>query len=143
MESRSWGLGRGLQTSHEGPAVRLAFQLGDGLIESHGRGELREIELPVNFPMALMHVDDVFKKNCEIKETGPVIIIGVESHKVAFHFRNELLAPPIQEVVGVIGKRPSKRSFQSVTNMRDRSECGLCSVPHIPNPRRKRPLSLE
>ena len=41
--------------------------------------EMREIELPVNFPMALMHVDDVFNKNCEIKETGPVIIIGVES----------------------------------------------------------------
>jgi hypothetical protein len=100
-------LGRALEPAHEGAVVALALGGGDRRVERQGGGELGEVQHPVDLPVPVVHVDRVLEQDRELDQAGLVVVVLVEADEVALHLRPEPAAPPLQEVLGVVGERPA------------------------------------
>ena len=87
--------------------VALALGGGDGRVEGQGGGELGEVQHPVDLPVPVVHVDRVLEQDRELDQAGLVVVVLVEADEVALHLRPEPAAPPVQEVLGVVGERPA------------------------------------
>ena len=98
---------RALQPAHERGVVALALGRGDRGVERHGRGELGEVEHPVDRPVPVVHVDRVLEQDRELDQAGAVVVVLVEPDEVVLHLGAQPVAPPVEEVLRVVGQRPA------------------------------------
>ncbi len=95
-------IGRVLQPAEQGAVHRAAGLLDDGL-QSHGPGELGEVEHPVDLPVTIVDVHCVFEDGRPLQEVDllPVVDLALEVLEVALDLGDEPVAPPAVELPAV------------------------------------------
>ncbi len=83
--------------------VHLAVGLLHDRLEVERRAELREVQHPVDLPVAVVHVDGVLEEDRHVRERQLVLLVEhrLDVVEVALHLRHEPGAPPVGEVVPV------------------------------------------
>ena len=59
-------------------------------------------------PVPVMHVDGVLEQHRELDQAGAVVVVAVEALEVSPHLGDEAVAPPVQEVLGVVRQNPAE-----------------------------------
>ena len=94
------------------PAEKDRVELAMGLLhhrpEVERRGELGEVEHPVDLPVSIVDVDRVLKERGELRQGHLVFVcqLAFEVGEVPLHLRAEAIAPPADELVAVHGQNP-------------------------------------
>ena len=96
-------LDRALQAAEE-RRVGLALHLRDGRVQRHRRGELREVEHPVDLPVTVVDVERVLEEHHELDQRGAVGVVPVQVGEVPLDLGAQPVTPPVEEVAGVVGQ---------------------------------------
>ncbi len=86
----------------------LALLLLEQRVERLGRGELGEVEHPVDLPVAIVDVDRVLEQHGKLDEARGVRVVAVEVLEVALDLGPQAVLPPVEEVLGVVRQHPSE-----------------------------------
>ena len=87
--------------------VDLAVRLLHDRAQVQRRGQLGEVEHPVDLPVAIVDVDRVLQQHRQLRQRHLVLAVQLllEELEVALHLRHEPVVPPVDEVLAVDGQR--------------------------------------
>ena len=86
----------------------LALLLLEQPVERLRRGELGEVQHPVDLPVAVVDVDRVLEQHRQLDEAGGVRVVAVEVLEVALDLRPQAVLPPVEEVLRVVRQHPAE-----------------------------------
>ncbi len=82
--------------------VRLPLHLCNRGVQGDRRRELREVEHPVDLPVAVVDVECVLEQDRELDQRRALGVVAVEVGEVPLDLGAQPVAPPVEEVGGVV-----------------------------------------
>ena len=116
------------------PGSASPVDLLDRRVERRGRGELGEVEHPVDLPGAVVDVDRVLEQHREVEHRGGVGVELVEPGEIALELGTQAVAPPVEEVLGVVREDPAQVAADLARVLGVAAGRAACRAPRTPSP---------